>query len=190
MSYQAHQLARRAAQFASLIERLQTMWHARSSDPECFLVLNEFPVPSARREKTPCAEDEAASLSDAPRFRQGDDNFFRYAQIGFHGDWFYLELPNAILFPAEAQRLIQERPGFFYLQDRPDSPSAFSADSWTKLVRDWNPVQKCYRAGDKMGAATDLAYVWFTLWKVPVEWLFQVKMSYFAGGVAEVFTLP
>ncbi len=40
-----------------------------------------------------------------------------------------------------------------------------------------------------MGAATDLAYVWFTLWNVPVEWVFEVKLSYFAGGGGEIFSL-
>lgn len=188
MSSPPHQLSRRAAQFVSLVERLQTMWHARSKDAECYLVLNEFPIPSARR-RTSSAESATDSSSVAPRCRRGDDNFLRYAQIGFHGDWFYLELPDAILSPTEGQRLIQERPGFFYLKDRPESPSAFSADSWARLVQEWNPVHKCYRAGDKMGAATDLAYVWFTLWNVPVDWAFQAKLAYFGGGAAEIFML-
>lgn len=188
MSSQAQQLVRRAAQFASLVERLQKMWYARNKDPECYLVLDEFPI-GLTRPRVSFVGGEPDSPAVVPRRHRGGDTFCRYSQIGFHGDWFYLELPDTTLSPSEAQRLVQDRPGFFFLKDHPGSPSAFNADSCARLVQDLNPVHKCYRAGDKMGAATDLAYLWFTLWRVPADWVFQATLSYFARGDAEILSL-
>lgn len=93
------------------------------------------------------------------------------------------------LSPSEGARLIQDRPGFFYLKDRPDSPSAFSAAGCAKLVREFNPVHRCYRADEKLAAAADLAYLWFSLWRVSLDWVFQAKLSYFHGGTAELISL-
>ena len=101
------------------------------------------------------------------------------------GDWFYFDLPDITLGPREGQRLIQERPGFYYLKDRPDAPTAFKS-SFDKVVKDWNPVQKCYRSGEKHSATTDLVYLWFSLWRVPVDWTFQAKLGYFEGGSAKI----
>lgn len=181
------QLTRRIAQFESLIERLQSMWHARHKDPECYLVIDEFPV-GVTRPKASYIDNDPAS-PPAPTRLRGSDSFARYAQLAFHGSWFYLELPDMTLSPSEGERLAHDRPGFFHLKDRPDSPSSFGADKSARLVRELNPVHKCYRAGDKVSAATDLAYLWFTLWRLPADWVFQAKLSYFARGVAEVFPL-
>ncbi len=188
MNFRPQQLTRRMTQFASLLDRLQQMWQARTKDPECYVVLNEFPLQSIPAEVS-FAESAPASTCTPPRPHRGGDDWSRFAQMAFHGDWFYLELPNMTLSPAGGLRLIQERPGFFYLRDRPNSPSSFGADHCTRLVQELNPVHKCYRAGDETVAATDLAYVWFTLWKVPVDWIFQIRMDYFAATSAENFTL-
>ncbi|MFN0018098.1 MAG: hypothetical protein ACKVP0_07560 [Pirellulaceae bacterium] len=181
----ASQLARRVQQFASLLERLEVKWRAHGDGKDCYLVIDEYPVGLTRPRAKVAADD---SLSH--RSHRGSDTFTRYAQVAFLGDWFYLELPDMTLSPSEGEKLIQARPAFFYLKDRPDSPSAFNAARWAKLVREFNPVHRCYRSGEKLVAAADLAYLWFSLWKVPLDWVFQAKLSYFHATGAEIFSLP
>ena len=181
---QPHQLARRLAQFASLVDRLESLWRARPAKPECYFVLEEFPIGPTRPRVVP---PEGVTLVGR---RWGGDHFVRWAQVGFHGNWFYLELMDTVLSPGEAERLIRERAGFFFLRDRLDGHSAFDADAAAKLVRDFNPVHKCYRAGDRAELASDLAFLWFNVWRVPLDWVFHLKTNYFGSGTAEFFSLP
>jgi hypothetical protein len=106
----------------------------------------------------------------------GDD---RYVQFAFTKRTFYLDLPNCTLFPLEAERLIRERSGFFYLKDH--RQPWMSMDYWQNTVRDFSPVQKIYLNSDTRSAAEDMAYIFYTLWKFPTDWQFYYRALVFHG---------
>ena len=76
-----------------------------------------------------------------------------------------------------AFRAIQrDRSGFFYLRDVP---------RWTLLKEDvagHNPFRKVYLYGDERSAAEDIAYIFFDLWKFPVDWQFFVYAALFPNA--------
>ncbi len=180
MTNEAEQIVRRAAQFVSLLEQMEEMWQARTTNRDAFLILDEYPVRTSRKNAPFMPVDDDSPVPTTGN-RRGGDTVCHYSQFSCLGDWFYMDLPDITLGPSEGQRLIQERPGFYYLKDRPDAPTAFKS-SFAKSVQDWNPVQKCYRSGEKSMAAADLVYLWFSLWRVPVDWTFQAKLGHFSGG--------
>ena len=94
-----------------------------------------------------------------------DDN--RYLQFGFMKKTFHMDLPNNTLAAGEAARLLERRHGFFYLRSR--RWWFLSYEEWRDVVRDFNPVQKEYLNSDTRSAAEDAAWIWFDLWRFPVE---------------------
>ena len=50
MSDLAPQIARRASQFVSLLEQMEVNYRARGTDPESFLILDEYPVHASRKQ--------------------------------------------------------------------------------------------------------------------------------------------
>ena len=65
------------------------------------------------------------------------------------------------------------RPGFFYVKDRP----AFAHPK--ENVPRFNPVRKAYVYGDERTASEDMAFVWFQIWRFPVDWRFFVTAAAF-----------
>jgi hypothetical protein len=93
---------------------------------------------------------------------------------------FYMDLPNNTLFPAEAQRLFRQRSGFFYVHER--RWWFMSLERWQKLVRDFDPVQKEYLNADTRSAAEDMAFVFYTLWRFPLDFPLYFRRFQFTGG--------
>ena len=44
---------------------------------------------------------------------------------------------------------------------------------------EFHPVRKIYIHGDERSAAEDMAYVWFNVWKFPVDWRLYVTAAAF-----------
>jgi len=103
----------------------------------------------------------------------------RYLQFAFMKRTFYMDLPKNTVWPEEARQLIARSPGFFYLRDGRFPWMSF--ESWQKTVREWNPLQKEYLNSDTRGAAEDMAYILFTLWRFPLDWQFYRRTLVFNG---------
>jgi hypothetical protein len=107
--------------------------------------------------------------------RHGNEIWNRFVQFSFEADRFCLDLPRDTLRPAEAQQILRERPGFFYLRDRPQ----FTLRG--EDVKGHDPFRKMYRYGDEPDAAQDTAYLFFTLWRLPIDARLYVSAAPFAG---------
>lgn len=104
---------------------------------------------------------------------RGDDSESRFIQFSFNARYFDLDIPNTVLHRAEAGIILQRRPGFFYVTQRREwEHPAERADQF-------NPVRKIYVYGDEQSAAEDMAFVWFNVWKFPVDWRFFVTAAAF-----------
>ena len=87
----------------------------------------------------------------------------RFVQYIFLEKHFEMDLPRPTLWPMEARQLIQRRTGFFFLGERGD------ADKQASVIRRFHPLRKAYVHGDHLSVAEDLAYIFFELWKFPVD---------------------
>ncbi len=116
-------------------------------------------------------EDVFADLPDA--YWREDDSSHRFIQLSFNPRFFDIDMPNTTLYRAEAEEILRRRPGFFYVKDRP----SFMYPS--EEVPTFNPVRKAYVYGDDQMAAEDMAFVWFQVWKFPVDWRFYVSAAAF-----------
>ncbi len=97
---------------------------------------------------------------------------FRFIQVAFRQDCFYMELPNSTLFRHEAELILQQRPGFYWAKDRPDL--RWVRRFWKDMLT-WDPLQKIYLYHDEESAAEDMAFIMFQVWKFPVDWRWYIK---------------
>lgn len=102
-----------------------------------------------------------------------DDSQHRFVQFSFNLRYFDIDLPDTTLYQAEAEEILQSRRGFFYVKDRPcfEHPG--------EDVASFNPLRKVYIYGDEREAAEDMAFVWFHVWKFPVDWRFYITAAAF-----------
>jgi hypothetical protein len=99
-------------------------------------------------------------------------NMGYWIQFAFMKETFYMDLPNTTLTPVESQRLIRERNGFeFYLKNLKKRPA--------KYEQTYNPVQRYYQYSEISQAAADIAFLFFDLWKLPINVWIKVKSSSF-----------
>lgn len=124
---------------------------------------------------------EIGSERDAPQAEASTDSdgsgSWRYVQLCFMQQSFYLELPCATLMGEEGRQLIVRRPGFYYLRER--RPGFYSLEGWKKVVKEWNPVWKQYINSDTRTAAADIAFIWLGLWRYPPDWQFWYRACTF-----------
>ena len=102
-----------------------------------------------------------------------DDSQVRFIQFSFEKNWFCLEMPLQTLYRSEAVMIVRSRKGFFYLRDRPE----FTLKG--EDVDGYDPFRKVYVYGDEHSAADDMAFVFFQVWRFPVDWRFFVKAAAF-----------
>lgn len=144
-----------------------------------YIIFSEMPT-SKGRGAAASPMLEAAALDDPPpaasRYerRYGRDRFNYYAQFSFDENDFRIDLPNETLHPDEANRLLSEREGFFWLRTvngtgHPDT-------------RDFDPLQKIYGYGQERLAAADMLFLLFDVWSVPVDFCWYVTAALFEGG--------
>lgn len=102
-----------------------------------------------------------------------DDSSKRFVQFSFNRRYFDMDLPNTTLYPPEARELLSSRLGFFYARDRPSFQ--YPGDH----EEEYDPFRKGYVYGDERTAAEDMAFIWFQVWKFPVDWRFYVTAAAF-----------
>jgi hypothetical protein len=101
------------------------------------------------------------------------DSSARFIQFSFERDWFCLDMPLQTLYQAEAEQILRFRQGFFYLRDRPQF-TLYGED-----VDGYDPFRKIYIYGDEESAAEDMAFIFFQVWRFPVDWRFYVRAAAF-----------
>ena len=104
---------------------------------------------------------------------RGDDSPSRFIQFSFNSRYFDMDVPTTTLFRAEAEQILRCRSGFFYVKDR--RQFEHPGDK----VDTFNPLRKVYIHGDERAAAEDMAYIWFGVWRFPVDWRFHVTANAF-----------
>jgi hypothetical protein len=190
------ELNRRIDQFARWMREMRRR-HRLIEDWDCFLIFDEDEpegdVPTAKlsREKSLVCAGGVVSNGwscdgDDPPQEESADNSHdngRFVQFAFEADLFYMELPNTTLTKAEAERIMRDRHGFFWLKDNP----GYAA---TRLVKELDPLTKFYLNGDEQRAAEDVAYIFFQQWKFPADCTLFIKAACFADGPTFEWGLP
>ena len=94
----------------------------------------------------------------------------RIVQFAFTENGFYLDLPDTTLTLDEAKLAVAERPGF-----------GFALNKSKKRLgeRQFDPVQRQYQYAQHRIAAEDAAYVFFDLWKAPLDAYIMVSAATF-----------
>jgi hypothetical protein len=114
------------------------------------------------------------SMSDLPDEGWKEDNSSsRFIQFSIEKTWFCLDMPIQTLYRTEAEQILRCRKGFFYLRDRPQ----FTLKG--EHVEGYDPFRKVYIYGDEESAAEDMAFIFFQVWRFPVDWRFYVKAAAF-----------
>ena len=98
-----------------------------------------------------------ANISLAKGASLQDKEVDRFVQFCFQEDWFAVDLPNTGILPAEAERVLRERRGFYREAERPDAGVTTDV---SELV-EFDPIGKKYIYGDEREAAEDAAYLLF-----------------------------
>jgi hypothetical protein len=104
-----------------------------------------------------------------------DDSRNRYIQFAIGNKWFCMDMPLETLRRAEAEEILRYRNGFFYLRDR----TQFTLHQ--EDVEGHDPFRKVYVYGDEDSAAEDMAFIFFQVWKFPVDSRFYVTAASFSG---------
>ena len=104
-----------------------------------------------------------------------DNSQNRFIQFSYERDYFCMDMPRQTLFRPEAEQICRERTGFFYLDERKQF-TLYGED-----VEGYDPFRKVYVYGDEATAAEDTAFVFFQVWKFPVDWRFYVTAKAFSG---------
>jgi hypothetical protein len=86
-----------------------------------------------------------------------------------------MDMPLQTLYRAEAEKILQSRNGFFYLSDRPQ----FTLKE--EDVDGFEPFRKIYVYGDEESAAKDMAFIFFQVWRFPIDWCFYVTADAFGN---------
>jgi len=188
---------RRIEQFASYLSRMHKRTHeiARGS---CFMIFEDrkpsdadnYPELSESKELEAATVAEVSGDTGGVALGLGDETNFidlpengwrednsqiRFVQFSFERNWFCLDMPLETLFRPEAEQILRDRMGFFYLRDRKEF-TLYKED-----VEGHDPFRKVYIYGDERSAAEDMAFVFFTVWKFPVDSRFYVTSASFEG---------
>jgi len=113
-----------------------------------------------------------------------EENSDRFVQIIFLEHHFEMDLPRTTLWPNEAKTILRNRSNFFFLGSRAQtnnhSGTTRSTDIHRATIRDFNPLRKAYVHGDFHSVADDIAYIFFTLWRFPID--STLYLTTFGGG--------
>ena len=121
--------------------------------------------------------DETISIDLPDEGWRGDESQSRFVQFSFNTRYFDMDIPNTTLYRAEAEIILRRRAGFFYVTE------CRQFEHPAEKVGTFNPLRKVYVHGDERSAAEDMAYVWFSVWKFPVDWRFYVTAAAFHDRV-------
>ena len=118
--------------------------------------------------------DETIAIDLPDEGWRGDESQLRFIQFKFNEKTIDMDIPNTTLYRAEADIILRRRLGFFYLKD-----SQIEHRDKPDVVERFNPLRKLFIFGDERSAAEDMAYVWFNVWKFPVDWRFYMTAAAF-----------
>lgn len=112
------------------------------------------------------------------------ENSNRFVQIIFLEHHFEMDLPRTTLWPNEAKNILRNRSNFFFLGSRSHADDQNrdqrSADIHRATIQDFNPLRKAYVHGDFHSVADDIAFIFFTLWRFPLD--STLYLTTFGGG--------
>ena len=200
MSDYRAELDRRIAQFKHYLELMQQRRRGTGGE-DCFIIFDDREDPDGPaadhldESKALVREDAlagvvwgdgagSASLDetvvvDLPdEGWRGGDSQLRFMQFRFNESSFDLDIPNTTLHRAEADIILRRRSGFFYAVERLELEKT---PLNRQLTKRFSPLRKMYVNGDEESAAQDMAFIWFGVWKFPVDWTFFVTASAFRG---------
>ena len=106
---------------------------------------------------------------------KADHSQNRFIQFSFEYKYFCMDMPRQTLYRPEAEQILRDRSGFFYLEERKQF-QLYGED-----VEGYDPFRKAYTYGDEMSAAEDTAYIFYQVWKFPIDWTFYVTSAAFGG---------
>lgn len=200
MNDYAEELNRRIGQFLSILKKMHRRVHGEIQD-HCFVIFDEHnPKSGSRRELSAAVElseelilagfaeagvdsttcnDHRADIQLPSQGWRSSGAMSRFVQFSFEEKWFCMDLPLQTLYRDEGETILRSRNGFFYLTDRPE----FTLKG--EDVDDFDPFRKIYVYEDEWSAAEDMAYIWFQLWKFPIDWAFYVTAHPFNGRRVE-----
>jgi hypothetical protein len=191
----SQELQRRIGQFAACLKKMYHRAHEEVHGP-CFIIFEERSPTNGSGEAVlaqaaqPALEVVVAGFDDAgitsitatedwsidelpdEGWKEGESSA-RFVQFSMEKNWFCLDLPLQTLYRAEAEQILRCRKGFFYLRDRPQ----FTLNE--EDVQGYDPFRKVYIYGDEESAAEDMAFIFFQVWRFPVDWRFYVTAAAF-----------
>jgi hypothetical protein len=176
MNGQAHEIAETSC-FMIFAERKRGDKDNGDELAESKKLVREF-VSEAFGEAGPLGRitSDEAPIFELPTEGWRDDNSQkRFVQFSFERNWFCLDMPLQTLYRPEAEQILRDRMGFFYLRDRPEF-TLYGED-----VDGYDPFRKVYVYGDERSAAEDMAYIFFMAWKFPVDCRLYVSSGSFSG---------
>lgn len=187
------ELERRIAQFVDYLRPMNHRAHEIAHGP-CFMIFEErrptgvsdgvlvekrelalHAVKSAFGEFGFSEDGGGTSFGLPEEGWRADDSLNRFIQFSFENKWFCIDMPIQTLFRAEAEEILRYRQGFFDLADRKQF-TLYGED-----VDGFDPFRKVYIYGDEQSAAEDMAFIFFQVWKFPVDSRLYVTSSAFAG---------
>ena len=103
---------------------------------------------------------------------RGDNRSNRFIQFVFLERHFEMDLPRPMLWPEEAKQILRDRSGFHFMRESPSGKNR-------STIAKFNPLRKAYVHGDVATAAEDVAWIFFDLWRFPVD--SQLFLTTFGG---------
>lgn len=174
-------IQRRARQIEGYLSPMRRRVLAGAGDS--FMSFVELPakkkrLPRGIRRLRPSAKSE--TVEDGPWTRikwftcYGNDPFMHYVQFAFDERQFRMDLPENTLHPDEAERLLVERTGFFWLR------------GWSEAERpergSLGPLNKIYAYGEEYQAALDMLFLLLDVWRFSPNFRWYVNSCPFENG--------
>jgi len=137
----------------------------------------------------PTSVDETIVIDLPDEGWRGDDSQLRFIQWRFTPRSFDLDVPNTTLYRTEAETILRRRSGFFHAVERLELEQT---PKNRQLTKRFSPLRKMYVNGDETSAAADMAFIFFDVWRFPVDWTFFVTAAGFQAGrrFEKAFPLP
>lgn len=191
-------LQQRISQFTARLAPMNQRAHATACGP-CFMIFEELP-PNTRADHANAGDDadEVAIQAVLDAFRELEllpipqsvlqlklpetgwrvqPAPTRFIQFSFERDDFQLDIPLNALTQAEAEQILRQREGFFYLRNRPEH-TLHGED-----VEGHDPFRKVYRYESEAEAAADMAFILFRVWRMPVDAPLYVSAAAFGKEI-------
>ena len=99
-----------------------------------------------------------------------------FVQIAFNHSSMLIDLPNTTVTKAEAEMILRDKPAFFF------ASISQTSEGQNSPMAPFKPLQREYAYGDEEIAAEDIAYLFFDVWRFPVDVRLFVTTAAFGTG--------